>query len=135
MSWMPDEQSQVAEFIARLLRITPQIKLGPGVLRTIIPINIVGIPAVVAMGWALRSDPIFAAIVFIAGLAFLGWLSDRAFRYAEGHPIPALMSGTQILQLLQDQISAKDKSIIVDQPPVVAAPPDLLKAPTGHNGT
>lgn len=92
-------------------------KFGPGVLATIVPINLVGLPALALIVWSLRAEPALAIAAMIAGLLFLAYVTERAFRYAEKNPIPALLGGAQLLDLLRD-VSAKDKSIIHDAKPI-----------------
>jgi hypothetical protein len=130
---MPTGESELPAFLARLLRAGSGIKLGPGVLGTIHPVNIVGFLAIAVLGWALSGIPLLAGGVVLVGFVFMLYLNERSFRYAEDHPIPAIMSGTEVYNLIRDQISAKDKSIIVDTPPVVAASSEIVKA--AENGT
>ena len=95
-------------------------KFGPGVLATIVPINLVGLPALALVVWSLRGDATLATVALAFGLLFLAYVTERAFRYAEKNPIPALLGGTQLLELLKDT-AAKDKTIIIDSAPVEGA--------------
>jgi hypothetical protein len=95
-------------------------KFGPGVLATIVPINLVGLPALALIVWSLRGEAILATGALGLGLAFLAYVTERAFRYAEKNPIPALLGGAQLLELLKDS-SAKDKTIIYDAKPIEGA--------------
>lgn len=46
---------------------------------------------------------------------------NEPFRYAIKHPIPALLSGGEILQLFRDQAAARDPSIVVEAKPEIGA--------------
>jgi len=90
-------------------------------LGTIVPINTVGLIAVAALVYALSSNPLYALIGSVIGFAFLIYANERAFRYAIRNPIPALLSGGEILQLIRDQTGARDKSIVVEAKPEAGA--------------
>ena len=75
---------------AAITRGMAGVKLGPGVLGTIVPINTIGLVAIAAIAYALSANPLYALIGLGLGLAFLAYANDRAFRYAEKNPIPAL---------------------------------------------
>lgn len=96
------------------------IKFGPGVLGSIVPINTVGVIALCAITWSLSHQPYLAVAVDAGILIFLVYVNERAFRYAQKDPVTALLSGSELFQLLKDQ-SAKDKSIVVESPPVEGA--------------
>lgn len=117
MGWL-DDRLQGA--IAAITRGMAGVKLGPGVLGTIVPIITIGLVALAALVYALSSNPLYALIGFGLGLAFLVYATERAFRYAINHPIPALLSGGEILQLFRDQ-AARDKSLVIESDPVVGA--------------
>ena len=128
-SW--DER--IANFFSAITRGVLGIKLGPGVLATIIPINTVGLVALAALVFALSNSPILALIGFLFGLAFLVYANERAFRYAQANPIPALLGGGELLQLIRDQAGARDRSVIVEGPPVTAASVDTIERKDGGN--
>jgi len=109
------------EALAAVSRGVAGVKLGPGVLGTIVPINTVGLIAVAALVYALSSNPLYALIGSVIGFAFLIYANERAFRYAIRNPIPALLSGGEILQLIRDQTGARDKSIVVEAKPEAGA--------------
>jgi hypothetical protein len=117
MGW----EGKLQETLAAITRGIANVKLGPGVLATIIPINTVGLIAVAALVYALSSNPLYALIGLVFGLAFLVYANERAFRYAIKNPIPALLSGGEILQLIRHQTAARDKSIVVEGKPEVGA--------------
>ena len=94
MGWW---EEKLQDATAAITRGMSSVKLGPGVLGTIVPINTVGLVALMALVWALRTDPLYALIAFIVGLLFLVYANERAFRYAIKNPIPALLSGGEIL--------------------------------------
>jgi hypothetical protein len=77
-------------------------------------------PALALIVWSLRGEAILATGALGLGLAFLAYVTERAFRYAEKNPIPALLGGAQLLELLKDS-SAKDKTIIYDAKPIEGA--------------
>ena len=104
--------------IAAVTRGVSGAKLGPGVLGTIVPINTIGLVALAALVYALSANPLYALIGLALGLAFLAYANERAFRYAEKNPVPALLSGTEILQLFREQRGASDPSIISDDNPI-----------------
>jgi hypothetical protein len=106
MGWLEDK---FQEFLAAVSRV----KLGPGVLGTIVPIITVGLIAIAALVYALSSNPLYALIGLAIVIVFLVYATERAFRYAIKNPIPALLSGGEILQLIRDQTAARDKSIVV----------------------
>ena len=114
MGWLEDK---FQEFLAAVSRV----KLGPGVLGTIVPIITVGLIAIAALVFALSSNPLYALIGLAIVIAFLVYATERTFRYAEKNPIPALLSGGEILQLIRDQTAARDKSIVVEAKPEVGA--------------
>ena len=97
------------------------VKLGPGVLRTIVPIISVGLIALAGVVYALASNVWAALFSFIVGIGFLAYAVERAFRYAENNPIPALFGGAELLQLFRDQMAAKDKTIMVESDPVIGS--------------
>ena len=115
MGWW-DEKLQ--ETFAAVTRGMAAAKLGPGVLGTIVPINTVGMVALAALVYALSANPLYALIGLALGLAFLACANERAFRYAEKNPVPALLSGTELLQLFREQRGASDKSIIAEDRPI-----------------
>lgn len=118
MGWWDDK---LQDTFAAITRGMAGARLGPGVLGTIVPINTVGFVALAALVYALSANPLYALIGLGLGLAFLAYANERAFRYAERNPIPALLSGTELLQLIRDQRGASDKSIIVEGDPVLGA--------------
>jgi hypothetical protein len=126
---MPEEGW--GEVLANFLRDVLRIKLGPGVLGTIVPINLVGLLVTLGIGGAFLywGQPLFAFIGAGCILAFLIYVNERAFRYAERNPVAALMSGAQMGRLLRDQMSAKDRSLIIDEKPVVATTTKQLNPP------
>ena len=125
MGWWEDK---LHDAIGAVTRGVASAKLGPGVLGTIVPINTVGIVAIAVIAYALSSHPAFALVAIVLGIAFLIYANERSFRYAEKNPLPALLSGTEIFQLVKDQTAAKDEAIVIDAPPVVAAPTQMLNA-------
>jgi hypothetical protein len=106
---------------AAITRGMAGVKLGPGVLGTIVPINTIGLVAIAAIAYALSANPLYALIGLGLGLAFLAYANDRAFRYAEKNPIPALFSGGEIIQLFREQHAARDQTVVVEAPPVMGA--------------
>lgn len=112
---MADGENRIAEFIATLARSALGIKVGPGVLGIVTPVNIVGLIAIAVFSYSLSAHPVYALCAAGLVIAYLVYANERAFRYAEKNPIPALLGGSELLQLFRDQASAKDKSIVVDQ--------------------
>jgi hypothetical protein len=117
--------------LTALLRGVMGVKLGPGVLATIIPIATIGLVALALVGWALSAHPTAALIGIVLILAFLVYACERAFRYAEKNPLPALLGGAEYFQLLRDQMSARDSGIVVDAKPVLGASTVAAKAEEG----
>lgn len=110
------------QVLAAMVRGASGVKLGPGVLRTIIPIVSVGIVALAGVAYALASNPPIALAAFALGLLFLAFVVYRSFDYAEKNPIPAIFGGAEILQLIRDQASARDKSLVEPtEPPVIGS--------------
>lgn len=128
MGWVEDRLQDAVVAISRGVAST---KLGPGVLGTIVPIVTIGFGALAVLGYALSAHPQAAVVVIVFGLAFLAYTVERAFRYAEKNPLPALLSGTEIFQLIKEQTAAKDKSIVIEAPPVVGAPTTQITGPEG----
>lgn len=118
MAWWDDK---LQDAVAAVTRGVAFAKLGPGVLGTIVPINTVGLVALAILGYALSGHPLYALIGVALGLAFLVYANERAFRYAKEFPIPSLLSGSEIFQLLKDQRGASDHSIVVEADPVMGA--------------
>ena len=122
------DNSWLANMVAAATRGAIQgFKFGPGVLATIVPINLIGIPALAAMVWALRGEPYLAIACLVFGFLFLAYVTERSFRYAEKNPIPALFGGAEILQLLRDQTAAKDRTLVTDEAPIVGASTILIE--------
>jgi len=116
-----DQSSWIERLLAgKLGGGTRGFKFGPGVLATIVPINLVGLPALALVVWSLRGEALLATVALGLGLVFLAYVTERAFRYAEKNPIPALLGGAQLLELLKDT-AAKDKTIIHDAAPIEGA--------------
>jgi hypothetical protein len=98
------------------------VRLGLGVLATTAAQNITGLVAMAAVAIFMRSTPYFALGGEVILLLFLIYSNERSFRFAEKHPIPALMGGGALLEYLRDQ-SSKNKDIVVtDAPPVAGGP-------------
>jgi hypothetical protein len=114
-------EKRLQDALAAVLRGMSGLRLGPGVLRSIIPIVSVGIIAIAALGYALSSNPYVALTAFVLGLLFLVYVVERSFRYAEKNPLPALFGGAELLELFRDQRSASNKTIVVDAPPEIGA--------------
>jgi|SRR4029077_20432989 len=124
MGWWDDK---LQDTFAAVTRGMAAAKLGPGVLGTIVPINTIGLVALAALVYALSANPLYALIGLALGLAFLAYANERAFRYAEKNPVPALLSGTELLQLFREQRGASDKSIISDEPPIAGASSNIIE--------
>ena len=118
---MTQDNSRLLQFVAALLRGASGIRLGPGVLATIIPISFVGFISVVGVVWALNARPELAIAGVVLVLGFVAYVTERAFRYAETNPIPALLGGSELLQLMRDQMSAKERAIVSNDDTVVGA--------------
>jgi hypothetical protein len=119
----------ISEFISAFTRGALRgIRLGPGVLGTLSPVNIVGLLAALGLGIAFRDLPLAALLIVVLVIAYLVYSSERAYRYAEKNPLPALLGGSELLQLFRDQMSARDKSIVSDDPPVVASTTKLIES-------
>jgi hypothetical protein len=116
MAWWDD---RLQEFFAAIMRGMAGLKLGPGVLRTIIPIVSFGFIALAAIAWALASNPLMALVAVALGLGVIVYVVERSFRYAETNPLPALLGGSELLQLFRDQIAARDRTLVVNDPPIV----------------
>jgi hypothetical protein len=124
MGWW---DNKLQETIAAIARGMAGARMGPGVLGTIVPIVTVGFVALAVLGYGLAAQPIAAVLIVGLGLAFLVYAVERSFRYAEKNPLPAILSGTEIYQLVKDQTSAKDKAIVVDSAPIIGAPTQLVE--------
>ncbi len=118
MGWWDD---RLQEIVAAIARGMSGAKLGPGVLRTVIPIVSIGFISLVGIAWALSNNPILAFCAIALVIGHICYVVERSFRYAENNPLPALLGGAELLQLFRDQAAARDKSIVVDARPEVGA--------------
>ena len=101
-----------SDSIVKIVGSSLGIKVGPGVL---LVVGWVAVAAFVATGvavWALHESPGLAIAVAVLIIVAAFYVIERSFRYAEKHPIPALMGGAELLKVIEQQIGAKDKSII-----------------------
>jgi hypothetical protein len=124
MGWWEDRLEQV---LAAMVRGASGVKLGPGVLRSIIPIVSIGIVALAGVAYSLASNPPIALAAFAFGLLFLAFVVYRSFDYAEKNPIPAIFGGAEILQLFREQAAARDKSIVVQADPVIGSSTNAIE--------
>lgn len=108
---MPNDADWLGN-IAKTVGGSLGVKVGPGVLLVVGWVMAIGLAAAATAAWALQSNPwlAFGAAFLILAVAF--YFSERAFRYAEKHPIPALMGGAELLKVIEHQIGAKDSSIV-----------------------
>jgi len=120
-------EQRLQNALGAIMRGMSGLKLGPGVLRSIIPIVSVGIVAVAAVGYALSNNPYVALAAFFLGLLFLAYVVERSFRYAEKNPLPALLGGAELLQFFRDQRGASDKSIVVDSAPEIGGGASVIE--------
>lgn len=126
---MATDQSRIEAIAHGILRGAIRgIRLGPGVLGTVAPVGIAGFIAIAAMVWALRENVSIAVGSAFLGFIFLGYFVERAFRYAEKNPIPALLGGSDLSQLIRDQMGAKDKSIITDAAPIAGSATKMIES-------
>jgi hypothetical protein len=130
MPWLED---RLQEIVAAIMRGAAGVKLGPGVLRTIIPIVGIGVVAIAGVTYALAGNPLIALAAFVIGILFLAYVVERSFRYAENNPLPALLGGGELLQLFRDQRSARDKNVVVEGNPVVGASANAIEDKSGGN--
>jgi hypothetical protein len=119
-------EDKLHDAFAAVTRGVASAKLGPGVLGTIVPIMTIGFLALAILGYALATYPVAAVLIVGLGFAVLVYAVERSFRYAEKNPLPALLSGTEIFQLIKDQTAAKDGSIVIEAAPVVGVPSQIV---------
>jgi hypothetical protein len=113
---------KAAEFVATVTRGALRgVRLGPGVLGSISPVNIAGLIVALGLVVALRDRPEFALGALVLALACIVYVNERAYRYAQNDPVSALLGGTELLQVIREQMSAKDKSIVADATPTIAS--------------
>jgi hypothetical protein len=122
-----DDENWLGRALGSFFRSATGIKLGPGVLGMMAVVNITGLIVVGLIFVFLRGETVLAALGGVLVLLFLFYANERAFRFADRHPIPALMGGTELLQFFKDQTSARDKAIVVSsQAPTVGASSAIL---------
>jgi hypothetical protein len=90
------------------------VKVGPGVLVVVGWVAAAGLIATGAAVWALQSQPWAALCAAVLVLLVCAYFCERAFRYAEKHPIPALMGGAELLKVIEHQMAASDKALPTD---------------------
>jgi hypothetical protein len=90
-------------------------------------VNITGLIVIGLIFAFLRSEGLIAGLGAAAVIGFLVYANERAFRFAHKHPIPALMGGSHLLQFFRDQMSAKDKAIVSEEPPVIAGSTKVIE--------
>jgi hypothetical protein len=108
---------QVVQAITR--SVLRGARLGPGVLGNTATVNIIGLLVLLGLIVALREQVIAAALAGVVVVGYLIYSSERAYRYAQRDPISALLGGTELYQLVRDQMSAKNKDIVSDETPVI----------------
>jgi hypothetical protein len=70
-------------------------------------------------------------ICLVLGLLFLGYVVERAFRYAEKNPLPALLGGAELLELFRDQRAAKNEALVINnEEPVLGASNKIIGSGT-----
>jgi hypothetical protein len=110
------------------------VKMGPGVLTIVGRVAMAAFGACALTGWALRANPYLAgaAILLIIGLAL--YVCERCIRYAEKHPIPALMGGAELLKVIEHQMAARDKAIVGDDSPQIGGAKDAAETIENDGG-
>jgi hypothetical protein len=113
---------KATEFVATVTRGALRgVRLGPGVLGSISPVNITGLVVALGLVIALRDRPELALVALILTFVCIVYVNERAYRYAQNDPVSALLGGTELLQVIREQMSAKDKSIVADAAPTIAS--------------
>src|ERR1700680_2911458 len=101
---MSDLETRVRQFFYAVTRGAFQgIRMGPGVLRTIASVSCVGLIAILGVVYFLSNNTLLAGAVAVFILAFLIYFIERSVRYAIAHPLPAVLAGTELYQLIRDQ--------------------------------
>jgi len=121
---------KVSDFFAAVTRGAMRgVRLGPGVLGTVTPLNMVGLIVLLGVVYLLSGQPLLAVGLVVLIVAYLIYSSERAYRYAEKNPLPALLGGTELVQLYRDQMAAKNKSIVIspDEPPIAGSSANLIE--------
>jgi hypothetical protein len=97
------------------------------VLGSISPVNITALIVALGLVVALRDRPELALVALILILLCVVYVNERAYRYAQNDPVSALLGGTELMQVIREQMSAKDKSIVADAPPTIASGGQLVE--------
>jgi len=121
-----------ADLIPKALKGEFGIKFGPGVLPIIGGVAAIAAAAACGSAWALRENPVAAVVTAILILALAIYFVERATRYAEKNPLPALMSGAQLLKVYEHQMGAANKAIVEEsaEPQLGGTGTDLTIVPT-----
>jgi hypothetical protein len=97
------------------------VKLGPspmGILGTVAGFALI---ATVLEAWIFR-DQVWIALAFAAGIwGFTYLVINRLIGVHEKNPMLSILAGAEIVRLFEVQAAAKDKSIIIDQPPIAGS--------------
>ena len=84
--------------------------------------------AVVGVSFALGGNPLAALLadgaILVVYLMYLG----GTYLFAHKHPDMAMLGDTEWLKWSQNQITARDKSIVIDQAPELGANTSLVKS-------
>lgn len=133
---MGNEPPQYWDALVKTVSGSLGLKIGPGVLVVVGWVIAIGLAATAAAVWALQANPWLALAAAILILTVAAYFAERAFRYAEKNPIPALMGGAELLKVIEHQIGAKDKSIVSPDTTVQAGLPagSVMDQPATEEG-
>jgi hypothetical protein len=128
-------QMPIPGYIARFLGANPdsfaRVRLGRGVVgNTTYGLWATG-ATLIGVSFALRNSPAMALIAD-AGIIFvyLSYLIGT-YIFAHNHPDMAMLGDTEWLKWHEHQSTARDKSIVLDQTPVVGTNPTLIENSSG----
>jgi len=125
---MANRWQSLNDVFSGLVRSNFGARLGPGVFTTIASTTVAGFVAISLVAWALSAVPWLALIAIFGVGLLLYYLIERTYKYAEEHPVPALLSGGEVAKLSERQMSASDRSTVSDEAPQVGAPASTIEA-------
>jgi hypothetical protein len=106
------DSQNLSDLIPKALKGEFGIRFGPGVLPIVGTVAAVGAVMAGFAAWALHEYPYAAVTTAIVILLLAVYFVERATRYSERNPLPALMSGAQLLKVYEHQMGAANKAIV-----------------------
>lgn len=100
------------------------VKLGPSVVAVLATLGAFALIAIIGVTFLLSGHPLEAVIADALIITFIFPLIWLLLRFSERHPLIAALGGGQIVRLIEGQMGAKNKAIVIDQLPVVGGSKD-----------